>query len=192
VIYTTYTRASSFAPPERKRLSFILVKTKPGEDWATVARRIRASTGLRAHTTAEFTGITREYFIRETGIIGTFLAGIGISFFVGTVIAGQTLYNFTIENLRQFGALKAMGASNGAVMGMILCQAAWVGGLGLGIGAGLAAIFAWLTRDTELNLRFSLSQLGLTGVAVTAITLIAAWLASRKVMRLDPAEVFKG
>ena len=192
VIFTTYTRAGLFAPAERKRLSFILVKVKPGEDGQSVAERIGANTGLKANTTAEFTGITRQYFIRETGIIGTFLAGIAISFFVGTVIAGQTFYNFTIENLRQFGAIKAMGASNWTVISMILCQAAMVGTLGLGIGVGGAGALAWAARDTELNLRFSSLQLGLTVAAVLVITGLAAWLASRKVIRLDPAVVFKG
>ena len=192
VVYTTYTRAGTFAPPERKRLSFILVKTKPGQDPPTVARRIHGSTGLKALTTDEFRDITREYFIQETGIIGTFLAGIAVSFFVGTVIAGQTLYNFTIENLRQFGAIKAMGASNWTVMSMVLSQAAFVGMLGLCIGTGLAAAFAWLTRDTELNLRFSTQQIAVTALAVTAITMVAAALASRRVIRLEPAEVFKG
>jgi putative ABC transport system permease protein len=192
VNFTTYTRAGTFAPADRKRLSFILVGSKPGEDLHRVAERVRYATGLQAHTTAEFSEITRQYFIQETGIIGTFLAGIGISFLVGTVIAGQTLYNFTLENLRQFGAVKAMGASNWTVMSMILCQAAWVGVLGLGIGIGTAALFAWLMRNTELNLRFSVNQLGATAIAVTAITVLAGALASRKVIRLDPAVVFKG
>ncbi|MBY0372444.1 MAG: ABC transporter permease [Bryobacteraceae bacterium] len=192
VIFTTYTRAATFAPAERKRLSFILVKAKPGEDPARVAGRIRRHTGLSAYTAAEFTGITRQYFIRETGIIGTFLAGIAISFFVGTVIAGQTLYNFTLENLRQFGAIKAMGASNWAVVSMILAQAAMVGILGLGIGLGGAATLAWAARGTELNLRFSTLQIGLTATAVMVIAGLAAGLASRKVIRLDPAVVFKG
>lgn len=192
VIFTTYQRAATFSPAERKRLSFILAKAKPGEDPHVVVDRIRYATGLQAHTTADFTEITRQYFIRETGIIATFLAGIGISFFVGTVICGQTLYNFTLENLRQFGAVKAMGGSNWTVTGMILCQAGMVGLLGLGIGTGAAAVFAWAMRNTELNLRFSILQLGLTAVAVTVITVLAAWLAARKVIRLDAAEVFKG
>lgn len=190
-LFTTYSRAAQYLPPATRRLSFILIKCKPGENPLTVASRISQLTGLQVQTTAAFAALTREYFIAETGIIGTFLVGIGISFFVGTVIAGQTLYNFTIENLRQFGAIKAMGATNWTVLGMILCQAGAVGLLGLGIGGGAAAVFAWLMRDTEMNLRFSAAQLGLTALAVTAITLLAAGLASRKVLRFDAAEVFK-
>lgn len=192
VIYTTYSRISQFAPQERKRLSYILVKAQPGLDHATLSARIEQVTGLKAFTTAQFSERTQRYFIVETGIIATFLAGLIISFFVGTVISGQTFYNFTIENLRQFGAIKAMGASNATILGMVFSQAAMVGALGLGIGLGITSIVAWNSRNTELNMRFSTMQVSVTVIAVLCIVTFAAWLASRKVLRLDPAEVFKG
>ena len=37
VVYTTYARATRFAPRERKLLSFVLVKAKAGVDVASVA-----------------------------------------------------------------------------------------------------------------------------------------------------------
>ena len=192
VIYTTYSRAANFAPQERKRLSFILAKAKPGEDAREVAARISRTTGLSARTTDEFRLLTQQYFIRETGIVATFVVGVLISFFVGTLIAGQTFYNFTIENLRHFGAIKAMGASNARVLGMIVLQATVVGAVGFGIGLGCAAILAWLLRNSEMGLRFSPLQIEITLAAVFAIVVASAWFGARRVLRLEAAVVFQG
>ena len=86
---------------------------------------------------------TIKYYLIYTGIPINFGITVFLGFLVGTAIAGQTFYNFTIENLKQFGALKAMGASNLRIVAMILLQAAVVGVLGYGIGVGLSTLFGW-------------------------------------------------
>ena len=88
---------------------------------------------------------TIKYYLIYTGIPINFGITVFLGFLVGTAIAGQTFYNFTIENLKQFGALKAMGASNLRIVAMILLQAAVVGVLGYGIGVGLSTLFGWKT-----------------------------------------------
>ncbi|MBX6315632.1 MAG: ABC transporter permease, partial [Isosphaeraceae bacterium] len=132
VVYTTYSRAKLFAPQERKKLSYILAKTEAGARPEEVARRIAEQTGLRARTSREFTWDTYKYFAKYTGIPINFGITVLLGFLVGTAIAGQTFYNFTIENIKQFGALKAMGATNTRIVGMILLQALVVGLLGYG------------------------------------------------------------
>ena len=59
----------------------------------------------------------------------TAVAG-AIALIVGTVVAGQTFYLFTLENLKQFGALKAIGVSNWRLTRMVVLQALTVGGIG--------------------------------------------------------------
>jgi putative ABC transport system permease protein len=192
VIYTTYARATLFAPRERKLLSFVLAKVKPGEDPAVVAARIRQATGLAAYTREGFAQLTVHYFMENTGIPLNFGIAVGLGFIVGTAIAGQTFYNFTLDNLRHFGALKAMGASNGTLLGMILLQALVVGILGYGLGVGVAALFGYLLGSTELAFRLPWQLLGLSAAAITCICLASAVISIRKVMQLDPAIVFKG
>ena len=150
VVYTTYTRAKNFAPQERKILSFILAKTEPGVPPEVVADRISKMTGLRARTSSDFSWATIMYYARYTGIPVNFGITCVLGFLVGTAIAGQTFYNFTIENIKQFGALKAMGVTNTRIVGMILLQAMVVGLLGYGLGVGLAALFGWRVQGTEL------------------------------------------
>jgi ABC-type antimicrobial peptide transport system permease subunit len=161
VIYTTYSRAKTYAPQERKILSYILAKTEPGMAPEVVARRIGAATGLGALTAEGFMRKTIMYYMVYTGIPINFGITAFLGFLVGTAIAGQTFYNFTLENLRQFGALKAMGATNLRIVGMILLQALVVGLLGYGLGVGLASVFGWLTQSPTSDLAFFYDHRGL-------------------------------
>jgi len=115
MLYTTYTRAVQFAPAERHLLSFIMVKAKLGENIQVVCDRITKGTGYAAYTSDRFKAVTVSYFMKYTGIPINFGISVLLGFIVGTAIAGQTFFNFTLDNLRYFGTLKAMGASNGTL-----------------------------------------------------------------------------
>ena len=104
VIFTTYSRATIFAPRKRKLLSFVLVKAKSGQAPDVVAERIRRATGLAAYTREALAQLTVDYFMNNTGIPLNFEIAVALGFIVGTAIAGQTFYNFTLDNLRHFGA----------------------------------------------------------------------------------------
>lgn len=191
VIYTTYTRATTFAPRERKLLSFVLVKAAEGTDLKVLTERIRRTTGLAAYTAKEFKDLTFNYYMKSTGIPINFGIAVMLGFLVGTAIAGQTFYNFTLENLRYFGTLKAMGTGNGVLLRMILLQALVVGGIGFGLGVGGAALFGYLMRGTELSFRLIPEILLLCGAAILIIIIFSAVISIRKVMKLEPAIVFK-
>ena len=192
VVYTTYSRATTFAPRERKLLSFVLVKAQAGLDPQTLTRRIREQTGLAAHTSQEFKDLTYDYFMNYTGIPINFGIAVGLGFLIGTAIAGQTFYNFTLENIRYFGTLKAMGATNGILLRMILLQALLVGSLGYGLGVGGASLFGYLLGGTELSFRLTRELLVFAGTAIGLIIILSALISIRKVMTLEPAIVFKG
>lgn len=192
VIYTTYSRAMRYAPRERKMLTFVLVKAMPGQDIPALARRIRETTGLAAYSQQEFKDLTVKYFMKNTGIPINFGMSVTLGFIVGAAIAGQTFYNFTLENLRQFGVLKAMGTSNLVLLRMILLQAVLVGLIGYGLGVGLTALFGFSMRNTILAFKFPWQLLAFSGAGVTLICVFAALISIRKVIKLEPAIVFKG
>jgi putative ABC transport system permease protein len=173
VIYTTYSRATILAPKERKLLSFICVKAKDGVDPGTLATRIESDTGLLALSAHAFSIKTVWYFMKNTGIPINFGIAVALGFLVGTAIAGQTFYQFTSDNIRQFGALKAMGATNTRLL-------------------GVASSFAVLAKRTELAFLLRFETLLGTGVAITLICVLASVVSIWKVMRLEPAIVFKG
>ena len=192
VVYTTYNRATTFAPQERKLLSFVLVKAQPGQDIPELCRRIARTTGLAAYTQPQFVQKTYDYFMENTGIPVNFGISVALGFLVGTAIAGQTFYQFTLENLRHFGALKAMGAGNPMLLKMIGLQALLVGSIGYGLGVGLACLFGFATRNTELSFRLPGWLLGGNAVAILFICAISSIFSLWKVLKLEPAIVFKG
>jgi putative ABC transport system permease protein len=192
VVYTTYSRALQFAPQERKLLSFIIVKAAEDVTPHDLCARIKEGTRLQAYTADDFSWMTVVYFMKYTGIPINFGIAVLLGFLVGTAIAGQTFYNFTLDNLRHFGALKAMGATNTRLLGMILLQALIVGLIGYGLGVGAASLFGQLAGRSELAFRLLWQTLAITGGAVTLICVLASILSIQKVIRLEPAIVFKG
>ena len=191
VVYTTFSRATQYAPRERKLLSFVLVGVKPEEDAREVCERIHRATGLAAVTKEDFQWQTVRYFLKYTGIPVNFGIAVALGFLVGTVIAGQTFHNFTLDNLKQFGALKAMGARNGTLLRMIVLQALLVGVVGYGLGVGLASLVGAVTKGSELAFRMPWQILAISASAVLLICTLSAVLAMRKVIKLEPAMVFK-
>lgn len=193
IVYTRYSMATQFVPQERKLMSFVLAQPRAGEDPSAVCSRIHGQTELLALTRDQFAWKTIDYYLRKTGIPMNFGITVVLGFLVGTAIAGQTFYLFTIENLRQFGALKSMGLSNTRIVGMILLQAMVVGLIGYGLGVGLAAAFGKITEQVD-KLAFFMPWHVLvgTGVAVVTIMTLSSLISIRRVLVLEPAIVFRG
>lgn len=193
IVYTRYSNAVRYMAVERKPMSFILAEPQAGLTPLEVCRRIHDKTGLLADTRSQFTWSIVRYYLTHTGIPVNFGITITLGFIVGTAIAGQTFYLFTIENLRQFGALKAMGVNNLRIALMVLLQASVVGLIGYGLGIGMTAFFFEMTRDvTALRgffLPWQVALLALT--AVTAIIVLASFISLRRVLVLEPSMVFR-
>jgi putative ABC transport system permease protein len=192
ILFTRYHQALEFIPQERRVLSFILVKGQPGTALSTVCANIREQTGLQALTRQEFEWKTMQYYLAYTGIPMNFAITVGLGFIVGCAIAGQTFYTFVLENLNQFGALKAMGVSNRRVLGMVLIQGLVVGAVGFGLGIGLASLFGFLTKNTQIAFFMPWHVPVLTAVAVALIMALASVISSYRVLLLEPAVVFQG
>ncbi len=194
VVYTRYSEALRFSPGERNRMSFVLVKVKPDQNIVDVQRRIHAHTGLQVLTGNEFKWHNIMYILKHTGIAINFGTTVLLGFIIGSVIAGQTFYIFIIENLRQFGTLKALGVSNGQILGMVFTQALVAGFIGFGLGIGLCAIFFSLLSDTIAMRGFILpwQVVVITGIAVSVIIAVASIFSIRKALVVDPALVFRG
>lgn len=191
IIYTTYSRATTFIPQQREMLSFILVKAAAGQDMAALTKRITHDTGLAAHTRDDFENLTLNYYLKKTAMPISFGVTVALGFIVGTAIAGQMFYNFTLENIRQFGALKAMGTQDFVLLKMILVQALFVGIIGWGLGIGLSAIFGFATKGSVMPFNIPWQLLLFSGTGVFIILIFSALISIRKVIALEPAIVFK-
>ena len=192
ILYTRYHQATQFVPQERRVMSFVLAAPRPGLSARSVCDRIQARTGLKAYPREEFAEKTIGYYMQRTGIPINFAITVVLGFVVGCAIAGQTFYTFVLENLNQFGALKAMGVGNRRIVGMVMVQGLVVGLIGYGLGVGLASLFGAATQNTEISFFMPWQVLVGTAVAVLVIVLLSSLVSVRKVLVLEPAVVFRG
>lgn len=191
-IFTTYSNALKYVPPNRKQLSYILVKAKPEVDQLELAKKITKITGLAARTTEDFKQHNLDYWMKNTGIPINFGITVILGFIVGAAIAGQTFYGFVLENLKHYAVLKAMGVTNGMLVRLVLLQAITVGFIGYGIGVGLTTLFGINFQDAVLAFRMPPIILIFAAVGVLVIISLSALIGVRKVTSVDPASVFRG
>ena len=193
IMHTRYSEAVNFLGRERTQLSFIIARPLEGTSPEKLAASIVGATALRARTTQQFVWDCVIYYLRNTGIPVNFGITILVALVVGTVVAGQTFYLFTVENLKQFGTLKAMGVTNPRLVGMILLQAASVAALGFALGTGMAATFFEIfshklaTRGIVLMWQCA----ALTAACIFFVAVVASLLSIRRALVLEPAEVFR-
>lgn len=192
VIYTTYTRALTLAPPERRLMNYVQVKCKDGADIAAIARRLQETTGLAVRTNDEFQKVTSDYILKETGILINFGLAVGLGFVVGALISAQMMYNFTLDNLRFYGALKAMGAGNARLIGMVLVQVVTIAVLGYGLGVGAGSVLGKMVGDAGLAFRMPWQIPVFAAVAILGCCLLAGLVSIQRVLRLEPGIVFRG
>jgi putative ABC transport system permease protein len=194
VMHTRYSEAVNFVGRERTQLSYVLVKPQPGVNAEELCKRIEAQTGLRARTSEQFQWDCIGYYLKNTGIPVNFGITITIAVIVGVVVAGQTFYLFTVENLKQFGAIKAIGVTNWRLIGMILLQAFTVGLIGFSLGTGMAGQFFdfFSQKIPTRGLVLLWQSVALTGATIVVVMIFASILSLRRVLVLEPAIVFRG
>lgn len=193
VIHARYSEAVNFQGRERHQLAYVLVRGQPGMAVEDLARRIEQQTGLKARTTKEFMWDCIGYYLRNTGIPVNFGITITIALIVGLAVAGQTFYMFTIENLKQFGALKAIGVTNTRLVFMVLLQAVTAGSIGWALGTGMAATFFEIMSQkiATRGIVMPWQVVAIVGGLMAAVTTFVSILSVRRVLVLEPASVFR-
>jgi putative ABC transport system permease protein len=192
-LYTTYRRAIEYIPTTRFTVSYILLKprSKPAE--AAIKQQV-AQLGYIALTRAEFNQRIANYYIYQTGVGTNILMMTAISFLVGLSIAGQTFYSFILENLDKFAALRAIGAQSRELVYMILFMALFTAMTGYGLGIGLVTLMIALVRTYLPNYAAIITfwNLGLAFALVLLIAGFSSYLGIRKVLKIEPFEIFRG
>jgi putative ABC transport system permease protein len=194
-IFTRYSSALNFAPGGRNRMSFVVAKAADDRTPEMVGAEISRSTGLKAMSSKQFATATSDFIIGNTGIPISFGVVVALGVVVGIVIVALTFTLFIRDNIKQFGALKAIGVTNGRLIGMVLLQGALVGVIGYAIGIGMAAVLikAGAANAPALRGFFMPWQVAvIAAIVVTLIITVAGFGALRRVLTTDPASVFRG
>lgn len=192
LIYTTYANATRILPAEPVFLTFVLATAQAGVSDEQLARRIQTQTGLRARTSEEFKADTIRWYLDNSEDVGDMGAMLTLAMTVGFGLTGIMLYVFTYENLKQYAVIKAMGASRHLLLHMVFFQAGACAVLGTGIGVGLCAVIgeAVAALGYPFRMMWFTPLFGVIGVLIVSLT--AAAISVRPVLKLEPGVVFAG
>lgn len=194
VLFTSYNEIdqSLMGTDFEGQTSFIVVKLKDPAKLEEVAQKLRS-------VLPDNDVYTRQGFIDRTVNYWTIQTGMGMAFFltailavlIGGAIVGQTIYAGTIEHLRDYGTLKAMGAKNSDINLVILTQAAVSAVLGFAIGVIVTLASRHGIVSAGVSMQLPLLLFAVVFAIIVATCLLAAYISVRKVKMLDPVMVFR-
>jgi putative ABC transport system permease protein len=191
-IFTSFKNAQNYATLREDQTLYILAKVVRGVPIEDVRRALAVRlSDVDVVTNGEFSQMTRFYWMFTTGAGLAVLLAALLGLVVGVVVVAQTIYATTMDHIREYGTLKAIGATNRYLYGVIIQQA--IISAVLGYAVGITASW-FVVRGSEqggaailLPPEMAVGMLGLTMV----MCIVAALVSIKKVTGLDPALVFK-
>jgi putative ABC transport system permease protein len=194
-VYTSFKNSLNYTNPQSKQddVAYILIKVAPNFTLDQVQKNLRARlTDVDIHTSAEFSRRTRFYWMFTTGAGLAVLTAALMGLIVGVAVVAQTIYAATMDHIREYGTLKAMGASNSYLYRVLIEQAVWSAVLGYAFAMVLAHFIVQSSERGGALILLPLSmKIGMLFLSVF-MCIAAAFVSINKVTRLDPAMVFKG
>ena len=194
-VYTSFKNALNYTRPEARedQLTYILIKVAPGFTPAQVQKNILTQVSdVEVYTREEFSQRTRFYWMFTTGAGLAVLTAALMGLVVGIAVVAQTIYAATMDHIREYGTLKAMGATNRYLYRVLIEQAVWSGALGYGLALVVAHFIVQGSEKGGALILMPLSmKVGMLFLAI-AMCITAALVSINKVTKLDPAMVFKG
>jgi len=174
------------------QFSFILVGAQPGADLQAIKRELqRRMSSERVATRAEFKRSLLNYTIFKTPIGIVLGSSSAVGLLVGFIMVALTMFSAVLDNLREFGTLKALGATTFDLVRLLWTQAAIYGALGAFVGVALVSQAASAARSAQLAMQLPPALLFGTLVVAIAMCIAASSLAVLRVRSVEPAMVFR-
>lgn len=175
------------------RTTYVLVKLAPGANVEAVRSAVRERLPYNDVWTRDAWAMrSRTYWTDNTGLGLNMVMTVFLGCLVGVVVVARTLYTSTIEHIKEFATVKAIGGGDAEIYGVIAKQAVIAAVVGFVLGAGMA----YAIRPVMASIDLKLTLTPMFSVYVFAGTLVlclgASVLSFRRVASLDPALVFRG
>jgi putative ABC transport system permease protein len=193
IMFTTLERARFYANVSENSISAVLVKIKPGANADSVVNAInRTVYGIRAWKAQDLKNSTVNTILATSGIGASTGSLIVFAIVAGFFIIGLTMFSAALDRLKDYGTLKAIGASNGYIRSVILGQAFSFALTGFSLAFFLLTGFQKGVEASGLVFEFSpVVIIGLLSVTLF-ISLFGAVFAIRRISGVEPASVFRG
>lgn len=192
-VYTSFKNAQNYSTVKEDQTLYLLVKTKPGTSLSDVKQGLKESVpDVDVYTNHEMWRKTQTYWVFKTGAGVTTLMGAALGLLVGMVVVAQTIYAATVDHIREFGTLKAMGAHNSYIYRVIIQQSliSALIGYAVAITVGYFIVRSSVDGNAVILLPPEMA-VGTLGLAIV-MCIGASIISIRKATTIDPAMVFKG
>jgi putative ABC transport system permease protein len=174
------------------KTSYIVVKLAPGADLASVKAELERKLPYNdVYASAAWAERSRGYWVENTGIGFNAFLTVFLGCLVGVVVVAQTLYTSTMEHLKEFGTVKAIGGSNLDIYRMLGKQATVAAVIGFVLGYVPAQFLKPVIASAGLKLIIAPQVVVVTLVGTLVLCLVSALVSFRKVASIDPALVFR-
>ncbi|HKV09012.1 MAG TPA: ABC transporter permease [Thermoanaerobaculia bacterium] len=193
ISFMDYRLAQQMSPDELSgNTTYVLIKLAPGADLETVRREVQRRLPYNdVFTKSEWAERSRRYWVESTGLGLNLAMTVFLGCLVGIVVVAQTLYTSTMEHIKEFGTVKAIGGSNGTIYRILGKQAAISAVVGFLLGGAMAWFLRPAMASIGLKLIISSSFAATVAVGTVVLCLAAAMISFRKVAKIDPALVFR-
>ena len=194
IAFLDYRVAQSLTPGELDhRTTYVVVKLEPGADARAIAGEIRERLPYHdVHTRAEWSKLSRDYWIESTGLGLTMFLTVSLGCLVGVIVVAQTLYTSTTEHLAEFATVKAIGGRDRDIYGVIVEQASIAACLGYLVGTTATLSMVPLLARIDMPLVVLPDLAAFLFLGTLGFCLIASAWSFRRIAALDPAIVFRG
>lgn len=192
-LFTTLETARRLSNTTPRYCSFFLVQAEPGVDVAQLQADVRERVpDAVVHTPEEFAKVSQDYWMQRTGIGISFGASTLLGLTVGLMMVAQSLYALALDHIGDYATLKALGADDRRVCGVILLQALTIGGVGSFVGLTIVLAIRQFWSSPLAPVEIPMVLLGGGLVLVFLICLAASLLPYLRIRRIDPAVVLQG
>lgn len=173
-------------------VNYVMLTVRPGSSVDDVAAAVsEGNDRVKVYTSTAFAEAVRkeldEAFLPVISIL------VLIGFIVGAAVVGLTIYTATIERTREFGVMKAVGASGGFLYRIVLSQSAILTAAGFVVGLAAAVVIARLAEQMVPEFVTDFRARDVAGVLVAAglMSVLASLAPVRRINGIDPALVFR-
>ena len=195
-VFTTLSRARDQYGPNagipRDRCCYFLVKARPGVDLADLCVRIRARVpGLDVYDRRTYSWMCMDFWLTRTGIGISFGLAAMLGLLVGLAVVAQTLYAAVTDRIKEYGALKAMGADDANIGCFLVAQAMGNAAIGSVVGLAGSVLTGRLMNSPRAPVVLTWQVGGLSVALIIFVCMAAASLPYWRLKRIDPAIVLR-
>ena len=192
-VFTTIERTRAIGGIQKNVVSALLVRPKDPAQKQQIIDYINRSFGyIKAFEAEDLASLTIDTILQTSGVAYSFGMLILFAFIVGSVIIGLTLYSSAMDRIKDYGTLKAIGATDFYITRLILTQAAILCFIGFILGTCLMELFRWGIAHKGIIFSYPLWLRGVFFFVTFATAFIGTFFPIRLINNLEPAQVFRG